>query len=415
MQQPQDEVPKQRDPMPIAVVSLGITQIISWGTSLYALGVLGKPISVETGWSPTVVFGGLTVGLLVSSVVSTSIGRTIDARGARAVMTLGTLLMVVFLFMLSLVTSPGAYLAVWALLGLAMRMTLYDAAFAALAQVTPTRARRAISYLTLFGGVASTTFWMIGHWLEVAYGWRATLQIFALINFLFCTPLHWWGLARREAVSAQSSQSAAAPGGSSDGPLLEGRAKFVAMLLFGWVMAASAFVYGAMAAHLVTAIAATGLGLGAAVTLASLKGVAQTGARSLDIVFGKNLHPVNLGRLTLAALPVAFLILFAGDASFATALAFTILFGAANGLSTIVRGAVPLALFGTRGYGEILGILATPYLVLNAIAPVGFSMFTESFGVAAGNALLAAVGALSWVSMEIMARWYRGQRARSQA
>ena len=100
--------------------------------------------------------------------------------------------------LLSLVTHPYAYLAVWALLGVAMRLCLYDAAFAALVQVTPSRGRRAISYLTLFGGFASSIFWPIGHALNGAVGWRQTLLIFAAINLLVCLPLHWVGLARRE-------------------------------------------------------------------------------------------------------------------------------------------------------------------------------------------------------------------------
>jgi len=168
-----------RHPATAAVLSLGITQIITWGTTLYALGVLGKPIAADTGWGQSLVFGGLTVGLLISSVVSAYIGRLIDRRGARTVMSVGSVLAAIGLFALSQVADPYAYLAVWAFLGLAMRMTLYDAAFAALVQVTPSRGRRAISYLTLFGGLASTVFWPIGHELNAIYGWRTTLLIFA--------------------------------------------------------------------------------------------------------------------------------------------------------------------------------------------------------------------------------------------
>ena len=188
-----------RDPATHAVLALGFTQIIAWGTTLYALGVLGKPIAADTGWSQSLVFGGLTVGLLVSSAASTWVGRLIDRRGGRLVMSAGSVLIAIGLVVLSQVTHPYAYLAVWAFLGLAMRMSLYDAAFAALVQVAPSRGRRAISYLTLFGGLASTVFWPIGHELNAIYGWRTTLLIFAAINLLVCLPLHWFGLARREA------------------------------------------------------------------------------------------------------------------------------------------------------------------------------------------------------------------------
>jgi MFS family permease len=134
-----------RHPASTAVLALGITQIVAWGTTLYALGVLGKPIAADTGWSQTVVFGGLTVGLLVSSATSTFVGRLIDRRGGQYVMAVGSILVAIGLAILSLAKTPISYLAAWAFLGLAMRMTLYDAAFAALVQVTPSRGRRAIS------------------------------------------------------------------------------------------------------------------------------------------------------------------------------------------------------------------------------------------------------------------------------
>ena len=397
------------DPMTVAVVCLGFTQIIAWGTTLYCLGVLGKPIAADTGWSQTLVFGGLTMGLLVSSAVSTSIGRLIDRRGARLVMCLGSLLVAAGLIALALARQPSHYLAAWALLGLAMRMSLYDAAFAAIVQVTPTRGRRAISYLTLFGGLASTVFWPIGYAIEASYGWRVTLLVFAAINLVVCLPLNWFGLARRE-VAAPLAVSTT-EGASATAPVLDGRQRQLAMVLFGFVMAASAFCYGALAAHLVTVLAAVGLSATIAVTLASAKGIAQTLSRLGDLVFGRNLHPLDLGRITLAFLPLAFAVLIWGGASLMTAIAFIVLFGIANGLTTIVRGAVPLALFGTKGYGEILGILATPYLVLNAVAPMIFAVIDERYGGAAATYTLLAVGLLAWVSMEIMALWYR-RRAR---
>ncbi len=394
------------DPMPTAVVTLGLTQIIAWGTTLYCLAVLGTPIAVETGWSQTLVFGGLTVGLLVSGLVSTWVGRAIDRRGGRFVMCAGSVLVGIGLTCVGFASTPAMYLAAWAVLGLAMRMTLYDAAFAAIVQVTPSRGRRAISYLTLFGGLASTVFWPIGFALEAAYGWRMTIFVFAAINLALCVPLQWFGLAHRDPALV-SGTGAAADAVSPTHPILTGPTRRAAMILFGIVMAASAFCYGALAAHLVTVLASVGLSAAIAVTLASFKGIVQTLSRLLDLVFGKNLHALDLGRITLAFLPLSFAVLLVGGATLTTAIAFTILFGIANGLTTIVRGAVPLALFGTEGYGEILGVLATPYLVLNAVAPMVFALVAEAFGASAATAMLLAVGLLAWISIEVMAFWYR--------
>lgn len=398
------------DPAAHAVVALGITQIIAWGTTLYALGVLGKPIAADTGWSQGLVFGGLTVGLLTSGAVSHVVGRLIDRRGGRAVMAIGSIVMAFGLVLLSLVTHPYAYLAVWVLLGVAMRLCLYDAAFAALVQVTPSRGRRAISYLTLFGGFASSIFWPIGHALNGAVGWRHTLLIFAAINLLVCLPVHWVGLARREVAAPPESSAKAAGSAPVVTATLEGTSRTIAMALFSLIVAASAVVFGALAVHLVPILEATGLAAASAVLLASLKGVAQVLGRVWDLTLARAWHPIDVGRVSIACIPLSFLVLMLGGANFWAALSFTLLFGVANGLVTIMRGAVPLALFGPAGYGEVLGLLATPYLLLAAVAPWAFALIVERYGYGAGEAILLGAGLISLASMEVMALWYRRLR-----
>lgn len=116
------------NPMMRAVCALGIAEIIAWGTTFYALGVLGRPIAAETGWSQSLVFGGMTVALLTSSVVSTWIGQLIDRYGARPVMVLGLLLCALGLSLVAVAGHEWAYLASWVVLGPAMRMSLYEAA-----------------------------------------------------------------------------------------------------------------------------------------------------------------------------------------------------------------------------------------------------------------------------------------------
>jgi MFS family permease len=385
-----------------------VTQIIAWGTTLYALGVLGRPIAHDTGWPPALVYGGLTAALLVSGAVSIPVGRWLDRSGGRAVMTYGSLLAALALALIAVAQSVWSYLAAWALVGVAMRMSLYDAAFAALVQIAPAEGRRAISLLTLPGGLASTILWPVGAVLEAQTGWRATLLVFAVLNLALCVPLHWFGLAPGSGTDARASaltpSATAAPPAS---PPLIGKHRAWGMILFSLVMSASAIVMGALAVHLVPVLAATGIDARLAVALASVKGVAQTVARLIELVFGRGLAAVTLARLTFALLPLSFAVLLAGGASFAGAVAFVVMFGAANGLTTIVRGAVPLALFGPAGYGEVLGKLATPVLVMNAVAPMAFAMISERGGLYAGILVLALAALLSTVAIEVMALWMR--------
>ena len=395
--------------MLFAVSTLGIVQITTWGTSYYCLGVLAGPIVSDTGWSRSLVYFGFTVALLVMGAVSPRAGRAIDHYGARSVMALGVVLVSIGLYALSLVQSEPAYLAVWAFLGLGMRLCLYDAAFAALVQVVPTRGRQAISYLTLFGAFASTVFWVVGHYLEEAQGWRQTFALFALINLVVCLPLIWFGLAHHEAPRVNSEVAAqAAP--SSEGPPLEGAMRFVAMVLFALVMSLNGFVFAVVTVQLVPLLEAAGLATAAAVWVASLKGFAQFGGRVVEIVFGRNLRAITIARISIGVLPVSFALLLAAQGHLYAIVAFTLLMGASQGVITIVRGALPLALFGASGYGAVLGMLATPVLIVNAVSPTLFAMIVDRWGWHTAQVVLVAVSGASFVAIEWMSRWYEARR-----
>ena len=155
-----------------AVIDMALGQLGAVSVPLQTSAPVSQlqPIVAETGWSLSTVFLGFTIALLVMGFISTWVGRLIDRIGARLVMTIGTIIVSAGLLALSQVQDPASYFAVWAVLGVGMRCCLYDAAFAALVQVTPSRGRKAISYLTLYGAYASTVFWVIGHYLNEAYG-----------------------------------------------------------------------------------------------------------------------------------------------------------------------------------------------------------------------------------------------------
>ena len=397
--------------MAIAVLALGITQITAWGTSYYCLGVLAGPISKDTGWSRGFVFAGFSVALLTMGLVSSMVGRAIDRHGGRRVMTLGTVLVSAGLFALAHVRSEVTYLAVWVLLGLGMRLCLYDAAFAALVQVAPSRGRAAISYLTLFGAFASSVFWVVGHALNQRVGWRQTLILFAIINLAVCLPLHWFGLGRRESPrDAAHPVDARKP--SPDGPPLEGRTRSMAIALFALIMSLNGFVFGVVSVQLVPLLEAAGLATAAAVLVASLKGVAQFGGRVVEIAFARNLRSITVGRIAIGILPPSLLLLLAGNGSVPLVVVFTLLMGASQGVITIVRGAVPLALFGATGYGAVLGVIAMPVLVINAASPTVFAWVIDRWGWGPARVSLLVGASAAWLAMELMSRWYERHRGR---
>ena len=392
------------------IVPLGVVEIIAWGTTFYSLGVLGNPIAADTGWSRSVVFAGISVGLLVSSALSSWAGRAIDDKGGRFVMALGACAAAAGHIGLALASTEAAYLAAWTLIGAAMRLTLYDAAFAALVQVAPRgRGRRAISYLTLFGGFASSLFWPIGHALAGLVGWRMALGIYAALDLAVCLPLILLALApsaTKQPAEIDSAPSAAAhleP--EAPHSHLEGRARNGALLLFGTAMSLNAFVWGAVMAHIVVLLQSTGVPAATAVAVSALMGVSQVAARVWDTFIARGISALVLGRIAVALLPLAVLVLFVDLPPLLRAVAFAVLLGLSNGLVTIVRGAVPLALFGSRGFGALLGTLATPQLFMNAIAPMLFAAFVELAGLAAGEIALLIGAIASALVMEATIRW----------
>lgn len=407
------EPPRRRrwtDPLVISVNALGLTQITAWGTSYYCLGVLAKPIAADTGWSIGTIFLGFSVALVVMGLISTWVGRLIDRAGARTVMSIGTIIVSSGLMALSQVHAVATYIAVWALIGVGMRCCLYDAAFAALVQVVPSRGRAAISYLTLYGAYASTIFWVIGHYLNDAYGWRGTLLIFAAVNLVVCLPLNWLGLTWREsAVAPPADVKASATPDSA--PALEGRLRVIGIALFALIMSLNGFVFGVVSLQLVPLLEAAGLAGAVAVWVASLKGHGQFAGRLVEIFFARNLKAMTVARIAIGVLPAALVLLMLAHGGLVLLVAFTVLLGASQGVITIVRGAVPLALFGTKGYGAVLGLIATPILLVNAFSPTVFALIVEQIGWQnAFNALLVCA-ILSWLAIELMSRWYERTRA----
>ena len=399
------------DPFVLSVNALGLTQITAWGTSFYCLGVLAKPIVAETGWAVSTVFLGFSIALLVMGFISTWVGQLIDRIGARWVMSIGTIIVSAGLLALSQVRDQFAYFAAWAVLGVGMRCALYDAAFAALVQVVPTRGRRAISYLTLYGAYASTIFWVIGHYLNQAHGWRGTLMIFAAVNLAVCLPLNWIGLSRREEATGTEAVSTA----SADGPVLEGRLRLIGIALFAIIMSLNGFVFGVISLQLVPLLESAGLAGAAAVWVASLKGHGQFAGRLVEIFFGRNLKAMTVARIAIGVLPVSLLLLLMAQGSLVQLIVFTLLMGASQGVITIVRGALPLALFGTKGYGAVLGLIATPILLVNAFSPTLFALIVDQIGWHNAIYTLLAGSIVTWIAIELMSRWYEGTRERVPA
>jgi hypothetical protein len=172
-------------------------------------------------------------------------------------------------------------------------------------------------------------------------------------------------------------------------------------------MSLNGFVFGVVSVQLVPLFETAGMATATAVWIASLKGFAQFGGRVIEIVFGRNLHAFTVARFAIGALPFSLLLLLFSEGAFAPILAFTLLMGASQGVITIVRGAVPLALFGAEGYGRVLGLIATPILVVSALAPTVYAFILDTWGSSVGVTILFVSAFMAMIAIELMGRWYR--------
>jgi MFS family permease len=348
------------------VGALGVTQIVSWGTLYYAIAVLGASMRDALGAGPQTLFGAYSLALLISALAAPFVGRGIDRIGARRIMSVGSVVAALALFVLAHVHSLPAFYAAWALVGVAMSMTMYDAAFAALSQHSGASYRPALTALTLFGGLASTVFWPLSLAGLERIGWRDTLVAFAAVNLLLCLPLHLLFIPRGSALHALPPRSDGhAPHTATTAA--QRRRAFVALAV---AFALNGFIVSALTIHMIAVLQGKGLSLETAVWVGAFFGPLQVAGRIGEFALGRRVTSRTVGRVALAMMTVALGLLIAVDGRVAMALAFAACFGASNGVVTIVRGTVPAELFGRDGYGSLLGRLAAPALLARAIAPL---------------------------------------------
>ena len=368
--------------------ALGVTQILAWGMSFYLLTVLGEPISSDTGWPLTLVVAGFSAALLMSGLTSPLTGRLIARHGGRLVLAGGAVLMAAGLAAIGLAPVLPAFLAGWLVIGVAMSASLYDPAFSTLGRIYGVTARRPITTLTLYGGFASTVCWPLSAWLVDSVGWRGTCLTYAAIQLCVSLPLLLLGLPGE---SRQARQEGAEAAGATAALVLSRRDRAMFML-----MATALMLVGMMmtilSVHLIALLQAREVGLAAAVSMGMLVGPAQVGGRIVEMAFGKRYHPI--WTLVTASLLIAagVLVLYLG---FRVPAAALVLYGAGNGIWTIARGALPLALFGARDYPIVMGRLARPALVAQAVAPSVGALLIDVGGPDQTLALVAVLACLN--------------------
>ncbi len=374
---------------PLTVAVLGTTQTLSWASSYYIPAILAAPIAAEFGVSRATIFGVFSGALLLTAFLGPMAGRAIDSRGGRDVLAVSNIVFAVGLLMMGLSPGPVVFSLAWALMGVAMAMGLYDAAFATLAGLYGKEARNSITGITLIAGFASTVGWPTTALMEAEWGWRGACLGWAALHVVLGLPLN-----RLLVPRAPPPERAAAATGEAGPPP---RRRDMALIAF--VLATAGFSAAALGAHLPGLLQAAGATAVAAVAAGALLGPAQVAARILEFTFLRKVSALVSARIAASLHPIAVVVLLAGGAPMAAV--FVLIHGAGNGMLTITRGTLPLAMFGAAGYGQRQGIITAPARAAQALAPFGFGLLVDAVG-AQALWLTAGLGAVAVAALFLL-------------
>jgi MFS family permease len=381
------------------VAALSVTQIVSWGSLFYAFSVLLGPIERDTGWPRSSIVGAFSLSLLVTGLASVPAGAAIDRFGGRVVMSIGSIIAVVALLLLTQAGSIALFYACWLAIGIAAAMLLYEPAFAVLYR-TFAEPRKAVTALTLTAGFASTIFWPLTHALVARLGWRDTVLALAVMNGLLCLPLHAFALPGRAALAPRR-----VPGASKAAIRDRGWRAFLRMRPF-WLLALAFTAYmlpfAVLSVHLIPLLQEKGFSGADAVLLAALVGPMQVAGRIAEFTVGRRFATQRVGMLAIAALPLAIAVLALAPAGAGAVVVFVVLYGASNGVVTIVRATLPAELFGREHYGALNGALAAPVILTRAAGPLLASLvWSTSAGYDPVVGMLAAAGVIAVVAFRM--------------
>ncbi|MFD5316067.1 MFS transporter [Streptomyces sp. NPDC127098] len=368
--------------------ALCLTSITSWGILYYAFPVLLPAITADTGWSASACNAAFSAALLVSAGVGIPVGRLIDRRGPRAVMTWGSVLGTVALLGLAAAPNPAVFAVAWLAVGVAMAGTLYQPAFAAVARWWGPRRVRALTAVTLTGGLASTVFAPLTAALAEPLGWRGAYLVLAAVFAVVTVPPHF--LALRAPWPAQPEPGPAGAAGT-------GVARSRPFVLLATALTLSGFVVFGVVIALVPLLTERGLSPSTAAWALGLGGAGQTLGRALYATLARRTGTVarTVTLIALGGATTAALGLVPGPAWLLVVL--SVLAGMVRGNVTLLQATAVPDRWGSAAYGRLSALLAAPVTVVGALTPFATAALAGPLGgyprLFAWLAVLSAVAA----------------------
>jgi MFS family permease len=381
-----------------AVPILGLVQMLGWGTTFYAPALAAPKLAEEFGWSLTFAVSGVTIGLIVAGLGSPIATRLVHRFGGHLSIAAGALITGAALLAMTLVNSRVAFVGVWICLGVGMSLVLSEPSYVALSQIFRSRARAPMVLISMMAGLAGPLSWFFTYLLMQSGSWRTPFLVYGAVFILVGAPLVAFVLPRPDKTPAETSQTSS----SDNAPVWPPRGPPLWLQVVGF--SAYAFTISATLAHFIPMMQRAGITPGTAVAIAMLTGPVQLSVRLFELIVGRKSHPLYITRIAIVTFVVAFLVALVAGFSIPAAIAFVVLMGFANGVLTIARGVLALAMFGHEGYPRAAGVLGFVALGSQALGPLAIALIIERGSDAAALATLAAFVTVSSVCFALLRR-----------
>ncbi|WP_051257713.1 MFS transporter [Desulfovibrio cuneatus] len=358
-------------PIP-CIISLGCSQIIAWASSYYLPAVIAKPMANALGISLSCVYGAFSVALVVAALTAPFAGRCIDRFGGKKVLVLSNVLFAGGLLFLAHVQGLFSLYLAWACLGMAMGAGLYDMAFATVVRAYGIASSGIIAGITLLGGFASTVGWPLSHFLLEQFGWQNTLLVWACLHLAVALPCNMsLVLPKRQSILCPNPQVVSHRKEETD-------KSNIIFILLAVTFACTTFSTTVMASHMPALLHLYGVTASASIVAGMLFGPAQVSARIVQLTLLRSCNPASVAFFAALVIPLGAVSLLVWGPG--AALLVGIFHGLGNGTMTIIKGTLPLQIFGKEGYGQRQGWLFLPAGIVQACAPFLFSLCIEHIG-----------------------------------
>ena len=371
---------------------LAIGQVVAWGVLFYSFAIVVGPMHDGTDWSRPFLNAGLSIGLLLWGICALPVGAWIQRRGGRELMAAASLIGGGGLIALGLVTNPIVYLCLWIPLGISMAALFYEPAFAVVTAAFGSHYRRGITLITLVAGFASTVFMPLAQLAVSTLGWRGAFMALGSLLIVVGVPIHLFGIPKHVRL---------APLKADHRPVTHKvrhwfrelrrditDRRFVGLAIW---FTAHAATFSGITFLLVPMLQSESVGAGTYLIAIALIGPMQVLGRIVLASRGDRFSSLLVGRLALTSIALGVVCLLVLPHTLLGLCSFAILYGAGNGVMTIVRGTSIAEIFGRAHYAELNGALAMPIVFASALSPVTLAAAWASSGTSKAVVYLALV------------------------